>query len=175
MLFNDAFASIVLHSMPADFKNEVALVEVCHTLEQIPAGPYSGGVSGSANCPDELKLIKACDGIITVSKMMHKYAKEKCGLDTEMIPNHAWCYKDRQTSDWPLYRMNFKKQTVVMINPAGVKGYKIFLAMARENQKREMENNWDKMQTQPVYNFVAYGAWGTKPDMVKEMQAAGVR
>lgn len=174
ILFNDAFASIVTNTMPVEFKAKVSRVEICHTFEQIPAGPYAGGVAGSANCPAEIELINACEGIVTVSKAMHKYAEEKAGLKTEMIPNHAWCYMDRDTSDWPRYRFNFKKQTVVMINPAGVKGYKIFLAMARENVRREAESDWNTLLAQPVYNFVAYMAWGTKPDMVAEMQALGV-
>lgn len=168
-------ANIVTYTMPEDFKQKVCRVEIVHTLEQLPAGPYAGGVSGSAQCPAEIEIFKQCDAIVSVSKAMQKYAKEQCDLETTMIPNHAWCYKDRDTSDWPRYRQNFKKQTVVMINPASVKGYKIFLAMAQENAQREAENDWDKLLDRPVYNFVAYTAWGTKPEMKEELKAAGVK
>ena len=70
---------------------------------------------------------------------------------------------------------NSIKQNVVMINPALVKGYDIFLGMARLNKQRIVENNWDALLNRPVYNFIAYSSWGSKPGMVKDLEAAGVK
>lgn len=158
-----------------DLRKKATRVEVIHTLEQLPAGPYAGGISGGAMTQAELPLFEELDGLVAVSKAAQKYAKVHCGLDAEMIPNHAWSFKDRDTGDWPRYRQNFAKQNVVMVNPASVKGYDIFLGMARENKQRVVENNWDELLNRPVYNFIAYSSWGSKPDMVRELQAAGVK
>ncbi|KAK5948052.1 hypothetical protein OHC33_010893 [Knufia fluminis] len=174
VIFNDAFANVVTAEMPA-LREKAARIEVIHTLEQLPAGPYAGGISGGAKTQAELPLFKELDGLVAVSKAVQKYAKDHCGLDSEMIPNHAWSYKDKDTGDWPRYRHNFAKQTVAMVNPAFVKGYEIFLGMARENKQRVVENNWDELLNRPVYNFVAYISWGTDPDMIKDLQAAGVK
>lgn len=161
--------------MADDWKSRVARIEVIHTLEQIPVGPYAGGIAGAAGAPEEMPLIRALDGVVAVSKAVQKYAKEHCDLVTEMIPNHAWSYKDKDTSNWPRHRSNFAKQNVVMINPAYVKGFNIFLGMARENAQRRIENNWDALLDRPVYNFIAYVGWGTNPEIIKQLKEAGVK
>lgn len=156
-------------------KDDFARVEVIHTLEQLPNGPYAGGVSGGSKTSKELPLWKSLDAVVAVSKCVQEYAKKYNGLEAVMIPNHAWSYKDRNTGDWPRRRSNFAQQTVVMINPAYIKGYEIFLGMARVNQQRKVENSWDPLMNRPIYNFVAYSSWGSKPNMVEELTAAGVK
>jgi len=173
VIFNDAFANIVTANLPT-LREDAARVEVIHTMEQLPAGPFCGGISGGARTRAELPFFKELDGLVAVSKAVQNYAKNHCDLQAEMIPNHAWSYKDKETGDWPRYRKNFAKQNVVMINPALVKGYEIFLGMARENKQRVVENNWDELLNRPVYNLMAYSSWGSKPDMVRDLQAAGV-
>lgn len=153
----------------------VARVEVLHTCEQLPTGPFAGGVSGGSKTTAELPYFQALDGIVSVSKAVQKYALQECGLESEMIPNHAWSYKDKETGDWPRVRSNFAKQNVLMINPANIKGYEIFLGMAKMNQQRKAENNWDVLLERPVYNFIAYSSWGSQPEMVEELTAAGVQ
>lgn len=160
--------------MPA-IREKTARVEVVHSLEQLPVGPYAGGVSGGAKTPAELPLFQDLDGLVAVSMAVQKYAKEHCDLETEVIPNHAWSYKDKDTGDWPRCRQNFAKQNVVMINPALVKGYEIFLGMARENKQRVAEHNWDQVLNRSVYNFIAYTSWGSNPEMVRDLQAASVK
>lgn len=167
-------ASVITRNMPT-LRERAARVEIVHTLEQLPTGPYAGGVSGGAKTSAELPLFQELDGIVAVSRAVQKYAKAHCGLNTEMIPNHAWSYKDKDTGGWPRYRQNFAKQNVVMINPAYIKGYDIFLGMARMNKQRIVENNWDELLNRPVYNFIAYSSWGSKPDMARELEAAGVK
>lgn len=173
-MFNDAFALVVTANMKK-LKDKLARVEVIHTLEQLPIGPFAGGVSGGSKTRAELPLWQELDGIVAVSKAVKKYAEEECDLETEMIPNHAWSYKDKETGDWPRIRSNFAKQNVVMINPANIKGYCIYLGMAKENHQRKMENKWDPLLCRPVYNFHAYSSWGSQPEMVEDLKAAGVK
>jgi len=103
VIFNDAFASVVTANVPA-IREKTVRVEVIHTLKQLPVGPYAGGISGGAQTPAELPLFRHLDGLVAVSIAVQKYAKEHCGLETEMIPNHAWSYKDKDTGDWPRFR-----------------------------------------------------------------------
>lgn len=175
VIFNDAFASVVMAHMDANFRAKVARVEVVHTLEQLPVGPYAGGISGGSKSREELSLFKELDGVVVVSKAVQRYAKQHCDLDAEMIPNHAWSYKDKDTGDWPRYRQNFSKANVVMINPALIKGYDIFLGMARENSQRTADNDWCSLLNRPVHNFIAYTSWGTNDQMVQDLKAAGVK
>ena len=150
-------------------------VEIVHTLEQLPFGPFAGGISGGAMSKAELPLFQQLDGLVGVSRSMVKYAKKYGDLDLEMIPNHAWSYKDKNTGGWPRYRQNFSKQNVVMINPAYVKGYDIFLGMARANKQRAVENEWDELLGHQVYNFVAYSSWGSNAAMTKDLKDVGVK
>lgn len=162
------------------FINHAYRVEIIHTAEQLPLGPYAGGIPGSAATDAEDALWHGLDGIISVSKTIEKYAAEHCGLMTEMIPNHPWVYKDKDTLRWPRRRENFSKQRVAMINPAWVKGYDIFLEMAKVNHERynrsfiEREGgNHDEHSG--VYEYVAYATWGSSKQMEKELEDAGVR
>ncbi|KAK5095888.1 hypothetical protein LTR70_003207 [Exophiala xenobiotica] len=72
---------------------------------------FAGGISGGAKTSAELPLFRELDGLVAVSKAVQKYAKQYCDLDAEMIPNHAWSYKDKDTGGWPRFRKNFAKQT----------------------------------------------------------------
>lgn len=175
VIFNDAFANVVTAMLPVSLKSRMARVEVVHTLEQLPVGPFAGGISGGGKSREELPLMKKLDGIVTVSKAVQKYAKLHCDLDTEMIPNHAWSYKDKDTGGWPRYRQNFSKANVVMINPAIVKGFDIFLGMAKENSRRAVEKDWSSLLNKPVHNFIAYTSWGSKPQMIEDLKDAGVK
>jgi len=173
IIFNDALTNVVTSKAPA-FREKVARVGVIHSLEQLPTGPYSGGMSTGTSTAAELPLLAELDGLVAVSNAVKTYTKQHCGLDTEMIPNHVSLYKDEGTGGWPRYRQNFTKQNVVMINPALVKGYEIFLGMAKANQQRVHENR-DKLLNRPVYNYVAYLSWGSTSEMAEELEAAGVK
>lgn len=61
LIFNDALASVMTANMPAISK-KTARVEVVHTLEQLPVGPYAGDISGGAKTPAELPLFRDLDG-----------------------------------------------------------------------------------------------------------------
>lgn len=155
-------------------KLRVARVEIVHTLEQLPTGPYSGGVSGGCQTADELILWQGLDGIVAVSSAVQKYAGHECDLKTEMIPNHAWSYKHKETGDWPARRYNFAKKNVVMINPAHMKGCSIFMGMARENEQRKVANVLNSVVQKPVYNFHAYISWGIRDEIHEELEKVGV-
>lgn len=153
---------------------QLARVEIVHTLEQLPAGPYSGGVSGGCQTPHELPLWKGLDGIVSVSKAVQKYAEKECGLFSEMIPNQACSYKDKETGDWPSRRYNFAKKNVVMINPAYMKGSDIYRDMAERNQKRQAANATNVEVQEPVYTFHAYISWGIRPQIEQDLVKNGV-
>lgn len=172
VIFNDALASKVTSVMPW-FANHGMRIEVIHTAEQIPAGPYTGGIPGSATTNAELSLWENIDGIVSVSNAIHAYAEAHCpDVKTTMISNHAWTYMDKDSHLWPRRRTNFAKQRVAMVNPAYVKGYDIFLAMAKENQLR---GGSQYQSEKPTYNYVAYASWGSNPEIKKELQRASVR
>lgn len=174
IIFNDALASKVTSEMPI-CKDKTRRVEVIHSAEQFPLGPFAGGVPGSSKTTAELPLWHTLDGAVSVSLALQAYVKNH-GLETTYIPNHAWSYKDRNTGDWPRVRSNFAKQTVVMVNPTYVKGYNIFLGMAKENRKRASLNrfNFKPDEQLPTYRFIAYLGWGAKPHIVDELRTAGV-
>lgn len=150
--------------------------EVVHTAEQIPTGPYAGGCFGSATTPVEFELWQKLDGIVAVSHAIRRYAADQCGVEMHMIPNHPWSFKDRKSANLPRRRRNFDDQTVVMINPCMIKGYGIFLDMAKENKRRRDDNTNLPigLANRPSYNYVAYATWGAKPEMRDELRAAGV-
>lgn len=173
ILFNDAFASKVSLEMKK-LKAQVARVEIVHTLEQLPTGPYSGGVSGGCQTADELTLWQRLDGIVAVSTAVQKYAKQECDLVSEMIPNHAWSYMDKETGGEPRRRYNYAKKKVVMINPAHMKGCSIFAGMARENEQRKVANVLNSVIQKPVYNFEAYISWGIKDEIAEALEKVGV-
>lgn len=158
------------------FTNHGVRVEVIHTAEQVPAGPYSGGIPGSATTKAELALWENVDGVVSVSKAIHSYAEIHCPtVTTTMIPNHAWTYMDKDSHLWPRRRSNFAKQRVAMVNPAYVKGYDIFLEMAKENRARgELQYQFEDNE-KPTYTYVAYASWGSSSEMKKELEKSGVR
>lgn len=161
--------------MGDEFRKKTARVEVIHTCEQLPVGPFAGGMSGGSKTAAEMAYFKALDGIVSVSKAIQTYTKNECGLESVMIPNHAWSYKDKDTAEWPEVRYNFAKQNVMMINPANIKGFQIYLDMSRENQQRKVENSLDPKLKRPVYNFIAYSSWGSAPEMIADLAASGVQ
>lgn len=175
-IFNDVFTCKFTETMLAK-KPKLVRVEIVHTAEQIPVGPFSGGMLGSAVTPLELELWKRLDAIVAVSNAIKRYARDECDLNTTMIPNHVWAFKDRKSSNWPRRRENFGHQTVVMINPCAVKGYSIFLEMAKANQKRMLANQFAPTDpvNQPSFNYVAYATWGAKPHMKEALALAGVQ
>lgn len=161
--------------MGDEFRSKVARVEVIHTCEQLPTGPFAGGMTGGSKTAAEMAYFEDLDGIVSVSKAIQHYAQKECGLKSEMIPNHAWSYMDKDTAELPSVRSNFAKQNVMMINPANIKGFKIYLDMSRQNQQRKVENSWDPLLKRPIYNFIAYSSWGSAPEMIEALKGSGVR
>lgn len=155
-------------------RDRVARVEIVHTLEQLPTGPYSGGVSGGCQTAHELSLWQGLDGIVSVSTAVQTYAKKECDLVTEMIPNHAWSYMDKNTGAFPARRYNFDKKNVVMINPAYMKGCSIFTGLAGENHKRKLQNELSNVTSASVYNFHAYISWGIRDEIQQGLENVGV-
>ncbi|KAK4914228.1 hypothetical protein LTR66_017162 [Elasticomyces elasticus] len=176
ILFNDVLAAKAISMLPN--LDKVARVEIIHTLEQIPAGSCAGGIPGSSTSPLEFQLWLEIEGRVAVSEAVQKYAQEECKLPTVMLPNHAFSYLNNEPGQFPAVRRNFTKQTVVMVNPAVVKGFDMFLLMAQENHRRAKANKANKTRAAneqfPVYKFRCYLSWGTLPEMIRALRAAGV-
>lgn len=168
VIFNDAFPRMVTANM-----TDIARVEVIHTFEQVPAGPYLGGMKGGSKTVKELPYLRALDMCVAVSNAVKSYAEDVAHLDNViMIQNHKAVFLNKDTGKFPYRRYNFKKQTVYMINPAPIKGLSIFQDMARENHRRKLQN--DRGANKPVYEFVAVRSWGTKDTYAQALLGSGV-
>lgn len=131
---------------------------VVHTAEQLPFGPFAGGISGGAISPREHELLQEVDGIWSVSKAIQDYAKVHGDLETEFIFHHPWNYLEEGTEKLPRHRHNFSKGKVLMVNPCSLKGSDILLPL---------------VQRCPELDFIVVSSWGSieNPDLQESLKA----
>ncbi|KAK6085047.1 hypothetical protein SCUP515_00865 [Seiridium cupressi] len=110
----------------------VCHVAVVHTAEQLPFGPFAGGVPGHANSPREDNLLRKLDGILSVSNAIKQYALEYGQLQTSFFVHHPWTYLKRQNYEMPVHLHNWDKRFIVMINPCAVMGLQICIDLAKD-------------------------------------------
>ncbi|KAK6071525.1 hypothetical protein SCUP234_09636 [Seiridium cupressi] len=134
----------------------VCHVAVVHTAEQLPFGPFAGGVPGHANSPREDNLLRKLDGIWSVSNAIKQYALEYGQLQTSFFVHHPWTYLKRQNYEMPVHLHNWDKRFIVMINPCAVKGLQICIDLAK-----------DCLQ----YDFLMYRSWGFNVEIGKQIKA----
>jgi hypothetical protein len=145
IIFNDP--------LPLKFTSVMALPShvrrafIIHTAEQLPFGPFAGGISGGASSSREHKLLQELDGIWSVSETIQNYAAEHGNLATQFILHHPWNYLDDETHKLPKRRYNWDKEDVLMINFCPLKGSDIVEALARRC---------------PELKFVVVSSWGSK-------------
>ncbi|KAG5813940.1 hypothetical protein H9Q74_003079 [Fusarium xylarioides] len=147
-------------SMKASLAPELAhltmsRIAVVHTAEQLPFGPFAGGLPGHSSTTCEADLFQQLDGIWSVSETIRKYALEHGNLQTRFLVHHPWTYlvgKDHAIPD-PVF--NWDKKFVGMINPCPVKGASILVDLAR---------------TCPQFEFLTYMSWGADDATVKDME-----
>lgn len=130
------------NEMPGLKARRIAIV---HTAEQLPFGPFSGGMPGHVSSPSEAKLLQQVDGIWSVSEGIRRYALEHGQLETNFFVHHPWTYLDEKTHAMPTRRNNWDKKFVGMINPCKVKGVQIFTSLA---------------EMCPQHKFLVYKSWG---------------
>lgn len=120
-------------------------VAVIHTAEQLPFGPFSGGMPGHVSSPSESKLLHELDGVWSVSDAIKKYALKHGQLVTKFLVHHPWTYLDGRTQGMPNRLHNWNKRYVGMINPCKVKGSQILASLA---------------SLCPQHEFLVYKSWG---------------
>jgi len=142
VIFNDSLSlkatSTILHG------RDICRVFVIHCAEQLPFGPYSGGLSESACSPKEHDLLREVDGIWAVSRAIRDYAYEHGQLRATFLPHDPWTYLDEQTHQVPREYNNWEKQLVGMVNPSLVKGVTVLRQLA---------------ERLPHVNFVVWCSW----------------
>jgi hypothetical protein len=134
---------------------KVCRIGVIHTAEQLPFGPFSGGMPGHVSSASEFGLLQQLDGIWSVSKAIKQYALEHGQLQTSFFVHHPWTYLEERTHNMPIHLHNWDKEYIGMINPCPVKGSQIFINLAKSC---------------PQYKFLAYKSWGFDEKVSKQMQ-----
>ncbi|EUC50732.1 glycosyltransferase family 4 protein [Bipolaris oryzae ATCC 44560] len=133
----------------------VCRVGIVHTAEQLPFGPFAGGLPGHASSPGESKLLQNLDGIWSVSDAIKKYALEHGRLRTSFFVHHPWTYLEETSHRIPAHLHNWDKKFVCMINPCVVKGSPIFIDIAKAC---------------PQHDFLVYKSWGFDDVIGKRME-----
>ncbi|KAK5999477.1 hypothetical protein QM012_005478 [Aureobasidium pullulans] len=147
-------------SMQATSASELPNVDICrvvvlHTAEQLPFGPFAGGVPGMTSSPREIDLLHQLDGIWSVSKAIKDYAFKYGDLQTDFFVHHPWTYLEEKTHQVPKRWQNWDKKYVGMINPCAVKGSGILLDLAKAC---------------PHLDFLVYKSWGSDAKLEQELQ-----
>ncbi|KAK7951412.1 uncharacterized protein PG986_007140 [Apiospora aurea] len=133
---------------------DVCRLTVVHTAEQLPFGPFAGGVPGHASSPREHDLLGQLNGIWSVSNAIKQYALEYGQLATDFLVHHPWTYLEDGTHAIPAQVHNADKKFVGMINPCPVKGSKILIDIAKAC---------------PHLDFLAYKSWGFDEELEKQV------
>ncbi|KAH6641955.1 hypothetical protein C7974DRAFT_446230 [Boeremia exigua] len=144
IIFNDGL------SMQATSALELPNLKACriaviHTAEQLPFGPFFGGMPGHVSSPCESKLLQELDGVWSVSNAIKTYALTHGRLATKFLVHHPWTYLDERTHGMPIHLHNWNKRFVGMINPCKVKGSQILASLAKMC---------------PQHEFLVYKSWG---------------
>ncbi|KAH7093471.1 hypothetical protein FB567DRAFT_434387 [Paraphoma chrysanthemicola] len=134
---------------------KVCRIGVIHTAEQLPFGPFAGGVPGHVSSAGEFDLLKQLDGIWSVSNAIKQYAFEHGHLETSFFVHHPWTYLEEKTHSLPAHHHNWDKPYIGMINPCAVKGSHILLNLAKSC---------------PQHNFLVYKSWGFSDEIGKQMK-----
>ncbi|GAB1315527.1 hypothetical protein MFIFM68171_05737 [Madurella fahalii] len=155
VIFNDPITMKITAFHPA--RDTFKRINIIHTAEQLPFGPFCAGVDGhclSAKVEDG--LLRALDGIWSVSRAMQDYAWTHGRLETKFLVHPALTYLDRDTGAMPVVRNNIERTEVGMVNPCPHKGLSILLALAKKL---------------PHISFVTWKSWGTSKEHLAQLQA----
>jgi hypothetical protein len=146
-------------SMQATSSEEMSSLDTCrigviHTAEQLPFGPFAGGIPDHVSCPSESRLLKQLNGIWSVSDAMKRYAFDHGQLHTAFFVHHHWTYLEEQNHKLPEHHDNWNKTYIGMINPCKVKGLSILLDLAK---------------VCPQHQFLVYKSWGFNDAIGKQL------
>jgi glycosyltransferase involved in cell wall biosynthesis len=152
VLFSDPITLKATTTRPA--LDDASIVYMIHCAEQMPFGPFAGGLPGSSRSQAELSLLSKVDRIWSVSKAISNYAKEHGQLDTTPLVHHIWTYMD-ESHGIPPPLNNWEKDVVGMINPSSVKGIDILIGVAK---------------ALPRFRFVVWRSWAAEEKKMKELE-----
>jgi len=128
VVFNDPLSLKATSVMPLG--PGISRVFVIHCAEQLPFGPYAGGLDEGSCSSVEHDLLRGVDGIWSVSQAMTDYARKHGQLNSTVFPHDPWTYLDEKTHQVPQGYNNWDKEIVGMINPSLVKGVTVLLNLA---------------------------------------------
>lgn len=134
---------------------DVCRVAIVHTAEQLPFGPFAGGVPGHASSPREFELLRQLDGIWSVSTAIKQYALNHGQLQTDFFVHHPWTYLEEKKHEMPAQLHNWDKNFVGMVNPCPVKGSGILVNLAKAC---------------PHLDFLVYKSWGFDEELGRQME-----
>jgi hypothetical protein len=153
ILFNDGLMLKATSIMPS-IRN-VSRVLVVHTAEQLPFGPFAGGIPGGSYSNGEHRLMKGVDAIWSVSESIKRYAQKYGQIETTFHVHHPWTYMNNKPHALPARRENWDKTIIGFVNPCPVKGSSLFCALAKKC---------------PQFEFMALSSWGTDSKLEKELR-----
>jgi hypothetical protein len=150
VVFNDGLTMKITQQMSQSTGPESHLrfkrVCVVHSTEQLPFGPFCGGLSGHClSAASENEMLRKLDGIWSVSRGIQKYAMTQGNLQTTFFVHSTWTYLEG--GKIPMRRNNAGKTEVGLINACALKGLPIFVELAKRL---------------PDIQFVTWISWGTK-------------
>ncbi|OWY47417.1 UDP-Glycosyltransferase/glycogen phosphorylase [Alternaria alternata] len=155
IIFNDGLSMQATSALQMPRIN-ARRIAVIHTAEQLPFGPFAGGMPGMLSSPHESKLLQELDGIWSVSEAIKRYAIDHGKLQTSFFVHHPWTYLEERNHELPLRLDNWNKKFIGMINPCPVKGAQILVGLAKSC---------------PQHKFLAYKSWGFDDKCGRQMQA----
>ena len=103
-----------------------------HTAEQLPFGPYPGGVPGGSCAVGEHKLMQGVDAVWSPSESIGKYSYKYGQIETIFYFHHLWTYLASKTHELATRRENLDKAVLGFVNPCPVKGILIFRNLAKQ-------------------------------------------
>jgi hypothetical protein len=153
VIFNDPITMKITASHPA--RDTFKRVNIMHTAEQLPFGPFCAGVDGHCLSPAvENTMLRDLDGIWSVSMAVKDYAWKYGKLATTFLVHPPSTYLDQATGGMPVVRNNIDKDEIGMVNPCPHKGLSILLALAHKF---------------PHMKFVTWKSWGSRTAHVEQL------
>ncbi|KAH6843317.1 glycosyltransferase family 4 protein [Chaetomium sp. MPI-CAGE-AT-0009] len=155
VIFNDPITMKIsaFHTDRDTFKR----INIIHTAEQLPFGPFVAGVDGHCLSPAvENLMLRDLDGIWSVSKAVKDYAWNYGRLMTTFLVHPPMTYLDTVTGGMPVVRNNIDKEEIGMVNPCPHKGLSILVALAEKF---------------PHVKFVTWKSWGSRSAHIAQLQA----
>ncbi|KAL2187684.1 glycosyltransferase family 4 protein [Thermothelomyces heterothallicus CBS 203.75] len=155
VIFNDPITMKITESH--EIRDVFKRINIIHTAEQLPFGPFVAGVDGHCLSPVvENKMLRELDGIWSVSKAVQDYAWKYGRLKTTFLVHPCMTYLDQTSGGMPRIRNNIDKEEIGMVNPCPHKGLSILVALA---------------QKFPHMKFVTWKSWGSRTAHVQQLQA----